>query len=212
MSKKDNKNPNVNQNVEQSAQQSNKQEDSKVLELTKTIESLSKDNEQLKSKLASYESQIKVLNEEYVKKVSEKAKQAADLIDQKTNEIKQKLSSEYNTKSKYALEKTAEEIIHIVNQFELALSHEPSDPKILNYQKGFKMFLTMLKTLLSNMNVNEISVNANDEFDPTFMECFETQHSETIANNKVIRVIKKGYKLHERVIVPTLVVVCKKAN
>ncbi len=200
---------------EQKVEQPKKQKDPKDLkidELEQSLSSLTKENDELKHKITSYERQIQEINEEYVKKVTEKAKQASELIDQKTNEIKQKLIQEFNNKSKFAIEKVAIEIINIVNQFELALSHTPSDPKILNYQKGFNMFLTMLKSLLSDINVVEINVKIGGEFDPNQMECFETQHSNEINDNHVIKIVKKGYKLHERVIVPTLVVVCKKTN
>ncbi|MDE7433801.1 MAG: nucleotide exchange factor GrpE, partial [Mycoplasmoidaceae bacterium] len=89
---------------------------------------------------------------------------------------------------------------------------KPDDPKVLNYQKGFNMFLTMFKTLLNDINVQEIDVKVGEEFNPNFMECFELQNSNDIKENHVIKVVNKGYKLHERIIVPTLVVVCKKAN
>lgn len=208
MSKEKNK---KDQQVEQPKNQKDPK-DLKIDQLEQSLSSLTRENDELKHKLASYEHQVQEINEEYVKKITEKAKQASELIDQKTNEIKQRLTKEFENKSKFAIEKVAIEIINVVNQFELALSHTPSDPKILNYQRGFNMFLTMLKTLLSDINVSEINVNLNDEFDPNQMECFETQHSDEINDNHVIKILKKGYRLHERVIVPTLVVVCKKVN
>lgn len=186
--------------------------DLKIDQLEQSLSSLTKENDELKHKLTSYERQVQEINDEYVKKITEKAKQASEVIEQKTNEIKQRLTQEFENKSKFAIEKVAVEIINVVNQFELALSHTPSDPKILNYQRGFNMFLTMLKGLLSDINVSEINVNVGQEFDPNQMECFETQHSNEVNDNEIIKVIKKGYKLHERVIVPTLVIVCKKAN
>ncbi|MDE6477109.1 MAG: nucleotide exchange factor GrpE [Mycoplasmoidaceae bacterium] len=204
---KDKKEPKVEQTKNQKDPK-----DLKIDQLEQSLSSLTKENDELKHKLTSYEKQIQQINEEYVKKVTEKAKQASELIDQKTNEIKQKLTEEFNNKSKFALEKVAIQIINVVNQFELALSHTPNDPKILNYQKGFNMFLTMLKGLLSDINVAEINVKIGGEFNPNQMECFETQHSDEINDNHVMKVIKKGYKLHERVIVPALVIVCKKSN
>ncbi len=186
--------------------------DLKIHQLEQSLSSLTKENDELKHKLTSYERQVQEINDEYVKKITEKAKQASEVIEQKTNEIKQRLTQEFENKSKFAIEKVAVEIINVVNQFELALSHTPSDPKILNYQRGFNMFLTMLKGLLSDINVSEINANVGQEFNPNQMECFETQHSDEVNDNEIIKVIKKGYKLHERVIVPTLVIVCKKAN
>lgn len=180
--------------------------------LVEEIKSLKEQNESLTKKINIYESQIKSINEDYVKKLNEKAKQANELIEKTRSELNTKLQEEYSKKSKFALEKIAIEVINVVNQFELALSHTPSDPKILNYQRGFNMFLTMLKTILSDINVTEIPVKLNEEFNPNIMECFETKHFDDIKENCVGQLVKKGYKLHDRVIVPALVIVCKKAN
>lgn len=214
MSKKD-KNINQEKNQDLNKSEVNNQKDSdksEIIKLQKTIEELTNQNKNLLNKCNSYELQIKAINDEYVKKMTEKAKQANELIEKKTNEIKTILTKEFETKTKFSLEKILVDIINVINQFEIALSHEPTDPKILNYQKGFNMFLTMLKTLLTNADVKEVSVNINQEFDPTKMECFELQNSNEINNNCVIKVIKKGYQLHDRVIAPALVIVCKKAN
>lgn len=174
------------------------------------IEQLKSEVSSLQKKVNSYEAQIDEINKEYVTKLTEKAKQASLLIEQQTNEIKQKLQAEFANKAKYATESIAVEIVNVTNQFEIALSHTPNDPKVQNYQKGFNMFLTMLKTILNNINVTEINVNVNDEFDPNTMECFEVENNPNVNDNHVIKIIKKGYKLHDRVIVPTLVIVSKK--
>ena len=68
----------------------------------------------------------------------------------------------------------------------------------------------MLKTILNNINVTEIEANVNDEFNPNTMECFEVENNPNINDNHIVKIIKKGYKLHDRVIVPTLVIVSKK--
>lgn len=193
------------QKQESKIEESKKENEDKIL-----IEQLKSEVSSLQKKVNSYEAQIDEINKEYVTKLTEKAKQASLLIEQQTNEIKQKLQAEFTNKAKYATESIAIEIINITNQFEIALSHTPNDPKIQNYQKGFNMFLAMLKTILNNINVAEIKVNVNDEFDPNTMECFEVENNPNVNDNHVVKIIKKGYKLHDRVIVPALVIVSKK--
>lgn len=196
--------------IEDQKQQSKIEESKKENENKILIEQLKSEVSSLQKKVNSYEAQIDEINKEYVTKLTEKAKQASLLIEQQTNEIKQKLQAEFTNKAKYATESIAIEIINITNQFEIALSHTPNDPKIQNYQKGFNMFLTMLKTILNNINVTEIEANVNDEFNPNTMECFEVENNPNINDNHIVKIIKKGYKLHDRVIVPTLVIVSKK--
>ncbi len=193
------------QKQESKIEESKKENEDKIL-----IEQLKSEVSSLQKKVNSYEAQIDEINKEYVAKLTEKAKQASLLIEQQTNEIKQKLQTEFTNKAKYATESIAIEIVNVTNQFEIALSHTPNDPKIQNYQKGFNMFLTMLKTILNNINVTEIEANVNDEFNPNTMECFEVENNPNINDNHIVKIIKKGYKLHDRVIVPTLVIVSKK--
>lgn len=196
--------------IEDQKQESKIEEPKKENEDKILIEQLKSEVSSLQKKVNFYEAQIDEINKEYVTKLTEKAKQASLLIEQQTNEIKQKLQTEFTNKAKYATESIAIEIINITNQFEIALSHTPNDPKIQNYQKGFNMFLTMLKTILNNINVTEVMVNVNDEFDPNTMECFEVENNPNVNDNHVVKIIKKGYKLYDRVIVPTLVIVSKK--
>ncbi|MDR3330318.1 MAG: nucleotide exchange factor GrpE [Mycoplasmataceae bacterium] len=158
------------------------------------------------------ETEIKQINQDYVNRVSQKANEANVLLKGKIDELTNKANQELATHKKYAIEKQASQLIDIVSQFELALSHTPSDPKIANYQMGFKMFLTMLKNLLTDLGIVEIKVSVGDEFNPEYMECIEFTHSDQLAEHKVAKVVSKGYKLYDRLVKPTNVIVVKKLS
>ena len=45
------------------------------------------------------------------------------------------------------------------------------------------------------------------DFDPNFQECVAHDPSDTVPENKVIRVMRSGYKIHGRLVRPASVVV-----
>jgi molecular chaperone GrpE len=180
-------------------------------------EKLKKQVEELNASLISKDKniedltkQIAILNDEYVKKIQSKANEANALLKQKIDELTFKSQQELATYKKYAIEKQAIQLIEIINQFDLALSYPQTDPKIINFQNGFKMFLSMFKTLLNDFGINEIIINKGDDFNPEYMECIEFIDDANVGNNKIVKVLTKGYKLHDRIIKVATVVVNKK--
>jgi molecular chaperone GrpE len=176
-----------------------------VQELTETI--LVKEKH-----ISALEEEIKNINQDYVKRISDKANEANIMLKNKIEEITAKTKQELDTHKKYAIEKQAGDLIDIVNQFELALSYTPTDEKIANYQMGFKMFLTMLKNLLSSLGIDEIKINIGDEFNPEFMECFEFVNSNELSDHTISKIMSKGYKLYDRFVKPAAVYVVKKRS
>jgi molecular chaperone GrpE len=183
------------------------------------IEKLSKEIQQLKTEIDSknerilqLEQEVKTINEDYVIRVTEKANEANALLKSKLAELSDKMQQDLAVHKKYALEKQAASLIDIINQFAMALSYKPTDPNIAKYQSGFQMFLTMFHNLLNELGITEIKVNVGDEFNPEIMECIEFVHSHELANNKVAKVITKGYKLYDRLIKPTVVNVVRKKS
>ncbi|MDR1991441.1 MAG: nucleotide exchange factor GrpE [Mycoplasmataceae bacterium] len=211
-------------NQEDKSVEKEKTEETKTAKSEKTadqliIEQLQLNIQELKEIITSknehinkLESEIKTINEDYVKKVMEKASDANIQLKTKLDELTKKMQAELAIHEKYALEKQAGNLIDIINQFAIALSYKPTDPNIAKYQSGFQMFLTMFQNLLSDLNINEIPIKIGDEFDSETMECIEFVHSNDFDNNKVVKIISRGYKLHDRLIKPAMVNVVRKAN
>ena len=174
------------------------------------ISLLKKEIDELRKKNESLIDEINKMNQNYVEKINKKAIEAKAIVDAKIKEFEQKQKTEIEQIKKFAFKPYALELIDVVNQLESVLSFEPSDPKIKNYQVGFKMYLSMLKNILEKGCIKEIPIAIGDEFNPEYMECFETQQSAELEDNKVVKIIKKGYKIHDILLSPALVVVCKK--
>ncbi|MDR0856901.1 MAG: nucleotide exchange factor GrpE [Mycoplasmataceae bacterium] len=152
-----------------------------------------------------HEINLAEINRDYVKKIQEKAEQAQQLIKQNHSELAAKFNNELKESKKYAIEKAASQLLDIIAKFDMALSYSPSDEKIKNYQNGFKMFLSMFKELLVDLEIKEIPISINDEFDSVTMEAVDHVAAENVQQNHVAIIVEKGYKLYDRVIKVALV-------
>lgn len=178
-----------------------------IKKLNSIIESLKLDNNKKQERIESLERQISLLNENFKSEVIKKASEAQSKLDEKVKEFQSKYETELKHAKKYALKSSASELIDIVSNFELAVNSNVSNPEIANYLKGFQMFVNIFKNYFQQNGIIEIPVKLNDDFNAEVMQAFETQKVENTPPNKVIKIVKKGYKLHDIVIVPATVIV-----
>ncbi|MDR0739906.1 MAG: nucleotide exchange factor GrpE [Mycoplasmataceae bacterium] len=204
-----------NHKVEVNNEQPNEVKATEVDKLEQAINEIKKLQELVQTKddhINKLQEEINKINHDYITKITEKTNEANATLKAKIDELTNKANQELTIHKKYALEKQATALIDIINQFSLALDYKPSDPNIAKYQSGFQMFLVMFKNLLVELGINEIPVNIGDEFNPEIMECIEFVHSNELSDNKVARIITKGYKLHDRLIKPIAVNIVRKKS
>lgn len=178
-----------------------------IKKLNHLVDSLKNENNNKQAKIESLERQINLLNENFKSEVIKKASEAQTKLDEKIKEFQAKYETELKHAKKYALKSSAIELIDIVSNFELAVNSKVTNPEIANYLKGFQMFANMFKNYFQQNGITEIPVNLNDDFNAEVMQAFETQKVPNTQPNKVIKIIKKGYKLHDIVLVPATVIV-----
>ncbi|MCQ2956963.1 MAG: nucleotide exchange factor GrpE [Mycoplasmoidaceae bacterium] len=71
------------------------------------------------------------------------------------------------------------------------------------------MYVTKFNNLLADLNIQEITVQVGQEFDPKIMEPFETVKDPSKPDNSVATILKPGYKLYDHILKPVLVKVIK---
>ena len=99
-----------------------------------------------------------------------------------------------------------ENLLPILDGFHMALSIEPSSQEMKNFLTGFEFIYRNMVSVLEAEGVNEISPIVGDVFDPNTMSALETKYDEG-EPNRVLQVNVNGYKLHDRLIRPAIVVV-----
>ncbi|KRO26238.1 grpE protein [Pediococcus argentinicus] len=110
---------------------------------------------------------------------------------------------------KYDGQKLAKAILPVMDNLERALSIEVHDENGEQLKKGIEMVQSHLASALKENSVTEIEAE-NAKFDPN-----EHQAVQTVAADDdhpadtVVQVLQKGYKLKDRVLRPTMVVVAQ---
>lgn len=200
---KDNKNENLNKENKSNSTQK-ELDDAKAL-----IVELKKQIEQKNKLLNEFNQKVNDLNEQFIKKVNEKSQEAQKILDQRIKEVNLKFEQKISEIKKYAIKDNILDLLKILNQYNMALNQKNDDPKINNFLSGFKMFQSLFKRWLNDINVKEIEVKIGDEFNPDTMEAVDIDNHSELKENHVTKVLENGFKLHDRMIVHAKVVVAK---
>ncbi|EIE41997.1 chaperone protein GrpE [Mycoplasmopsis canis UFG1] len=168
---------------------------------------------ELEAKLSLKELEIIKLSEAYKLKANEFGSKTQEKIEQITNEYKEKLDQEKKEIKKYALQSFAEDFAIPYNNFISAIKagENSQSAEVKNYVYGFNIVAKQFESLLNDNNIQLIKPEINSEFDPTLQEVVDFKESEE-SNNKIIKVIRYGFSLNGRVIVPSSVVLSKKIS
>lgn len=74
---------------------------------------------------------------------------------------------------------------------------------------GLEMIEKNLKGILKKYGIEEIAVEVGAEFDPNLHHAIGTQEHAEISEGKIISVVQRGYKLHDKVVAAAMVIVAK---
>lgn len=114
----------------------------------------------------------------------------------------------------YANERIVGDLLPVLDNFERALDTASEDAEgvseeLSNYAKGMQLIFEQLKTALENAGLKEIEALGCD-FDPNVHNAVMTENLEEFDNDKISKVLQKGYKLNDKVVRPSMVAVNKK--
>ena len=119
---------------------------------------------------------------------------------------RRKVQREKQELAKFAVQPLVEELIPSVDHLEMAIEAAKDSKDSKNLLMGVEMVCNQIKKVLSNFGVEEIG-GAGAPFDPNTQECVAHDPSESVPENKVIKVMRSGYKIHGRLVRPASVVV-----
>lgn len=158
--------------------------------------------EDLEKKLVETEMQVNEYKSQLVKFEEQKIYQLAEM-----DNIQRRTKRDIENAYKFSLEKFIKELLPVKDSLEAALelaTAKEHDPAL----SGIKMTLKQLQNLLEKNGVKSVEP-AGKPFDSHFHEAMLAEESDEFAPNIIIKVLQKGYLLHERLIRPALVVVAK---
>jgi molecular chaperone GrpE len=108
---------------------------------------------------------------------------------------------------KYANASFLERLIPVLDNFEMGLTAARAE-KNSAILSGFEMVAKQFTDFLADSGVQSIEAEGR-KFDPNLHEAVAQEASDTVADGVVIRQLRKGYKLKDRLIRPANVIVSK---
>jgi len=119
---------------------------------------------------------------------------------------KKRAAREKEEAIKYANSSLLEKLIAIVDNFELGLEAARAEGEKSPVFSGMSMVLKQLMDFLADSGLQPIDA-AGRKFDPNLHEAIAHEPSDEVAEGTVIRQMRRGYKLKDRLLRPSSVVV-----
>ena len=121
--------------------------------------------------------------------------------------FKRRAAKEKSDIHAFANERLIGDLLPVMDNFERALETETEDTEA--YAKGMQLIFEQMKTALEKAGLKEIEALGLD-FDPNVHNAVMTDNTEEYENDKISKVLQKGYKLNDKVIRPSMVAVNKR--
>lgn len=117
--------------------------------------------------------------------------------------------TERETLQKYRSQDLAKKLLTSIDNLDRALAIEVSDEQGASLKKGIEMVLESLQHALKEEGIEEIAA-AGEAFDPNLHQAVQTiPASDDVKADTIVEVLQKGYKLHDRVLRPSMVIVAQ---
>ncbi len=120
--------------------------------------------------------------------------------------FKKRATREKEEAIKYANSSLLERLIAIVDNFELGLAAARSEGEKSPVYSGMSMVLKQLTDFLADNGLQPIDA-AGQKFDPNLHEAIAHEPSDEVPEGHVIRQMRRGYKMKDRLLRPSAVVV-----
>ena len=157
------------------------------------------------SKILALELEKKNLELQFQEKSKGFASKAKDEISALKKELSDKSAKDLANAIKYAPQKFIDSIYEPLINLEIAVESGASQgPDVQAYVMGFKMLLGQMFDSFTSFGIQFIEPKQGDEYDPVIHDVFGKESGD---KDKILKVKKKGIKLHDRVVKPALVVI-----
>lgn len=120
--------------------------------------------------------------------------------------LRERYRKDMEEQRRFGHERLAYDLLRVIDNFERALSAARESRDFESLLKGIELIHADLMGILEKHGIKEIDIEGK-EFDPHLAEAVETVKSEDHPPNRVVRVVQKGYYIHEKVLRPAKVVV-----
>lgn len=163
----------------------------------KTVEELNDEDVQAVSEVDDLKAQLSEMEDKYLRASAE------------ITNMNNRFRNERETLQKYRSQDLGKKLLPALDNLERAIATEVEGEQNENLKKGVEMTLESLRSAMQEEGIEEISAQG-EIFDPTMHQAVQSvpatdeQPAET-----VVQVLQKGYKLYDRVLRASMVVVAQ---
>lgn len=125
-----------------------------------------------------------------------------------TENFRKRLEKERADLRDFANESLLKELLPVLDNLELALSHGQDQEACTALVAGLENVLKGFHQAIAKFGVSPITA-LGEKFDPTFHNAVMQQENDTVADQTVIQELQKGYLLKNRLLRPAMVVVAR---
>ena len=136
-------------------------------------------------------------------------KEAMLRMQAETENVRKRLQRELERSRKLALERVMKDLLQVRDSMERGLEIDPESATVESLIEGQQLTLKMLSKVMEDNHL-EVIDPAGEPFDPEVHEAMTVLPSADHEENTVLEVIQKGFRLHDRLIRPAMVVVSRK--
>lgn len=111
--------------------------------------------------------------------------------------------------TRYAASRVLSDIIPALDNLDLALEHGKGSEACKDFFVGVEMTRKLLLEALQRHGLSQVGA-VGEEFDPALHEAMSLAPDENVPNGAICMLMSRGYKLHDRLLRPAKVIVCKK--
>ena len=144
-----------------------------------------------------------------------KAKEHWDLLLRTTadfDNFRKRAARERQDAVKFANESLLQKLIPVLDSFDMAsAAASASEGATQSLQAGVNMILSQLRSAVTEAGLEEIDATGKT-FDPNFHEAVSQQETAAVPEGQVVRQLRRGYKLRERLLRPATVIVAKRPH
>jgi molecular chaperone GrpE len=123
--------------------------------------------------------------------------------------LRKRLTREAEKSRKFALERIMKDLLQVRDSMERGLEVADDGATVESLREGQELTLKMLAKVLQDHDL-EVIDPGGQPFDPEWHEAMTVAPSGDVEENTVLEVLQKGYRLHDRLIRPAMVVVSRK--
>lgn len=123
-----------------------------------------------------------------------------------TQNLRKSLEEDHRQAVRYRSQGFLEKLIPSLDCLYIALQGECQGDEARNYREGFRFIYRQLEEALLSEGVSYVEPKEGDLFDPRLMEAIETVEGQGEPGH-VVRLLSKGYLLHDRLVRAARVVV-----